>query len=65
MKNMTAIRLGGTIALPNYSNIKVEVEGNSFSHTKALLRLTLENLHNEFTAIPIEGWWRTTFNEDW
>lgn len=62
---MTAIRLGGTIALPNYSNIKVEVEGNSYSHAKALLRITLENMHNDYNALPIKSWWLVTFNENW
>jgi len=62
---MTAIRLGGTIELPNYSNIKIEVEGNSFSHAKALLRVSLENMYNDHNKLPIETWWLITFNEDW
>jgi hypothetical protein len=62
---MTPTRLGGTIALPNYSNIKIEVEGNSYSHTKALLRVTLENMYNPHNALPIETWWLITFGEAW
>ena len=62
---MVSVRLGGTIALPNYSNIKVEVEGNNFAHAKALLRTVLEQMHTEFNALPIESWWQTTFGESW
>jgi len=62
---MTAIRLGGTIALPNYSNIKIEVEGNNFSHAKALLRVSLAKMYNDYNKPPIETWWLVTFGEKW
>jgi hypothetical protein len=59
---MATMRLGGTIALPGFSNIKVEVEANGYAQTKEYLRVVLLQMaHEQATTGAIINWWRATF----
>lgn len=56
--------LGGTIALPGYQNIKIEVSGDGWSETKLRLKVILQTMCKDpITKQAIELWWLTTFGE--
>jgi len=62
MANMMS--LGGTIPLPGYANIKIEVSGEGYAQTKEYLRaILLQMCITEPTAMAIATWWMSLFDE--
>jgi hypothetical protein len=65
MTTQTNCTLGGTIPLPGYANIKIEVSAEGYMKTKEYLRIVLLQMcNNQQTATAIATWWFGIFNEN-